>query len=80
MVLELKRSKLDKVLRSDIARFKMFAEVYEPIVSVCGLDTVAEGLRLVCEELFEGSKLSLIVSTCGFRGIGNLCIGVGTRS
>ena len=61
LVLGLKRSKLDKVLRSDIARFKMFADVYEPIVSVCGLDTVAEGLRLVCEELVEGSKLRLIV-------------------
>ena len=40
----------------------MFIDLHEPIVSVCGLDTVTEGLRLVCEELIEGSKLSLIVA------------------
>ena len=39
----------------------MLADVHEPIVGVCGLDTVAERLRLVCEELVEGSKLRLIV-------------------
>ena len=58
----MKRRKLDKVLRSDIATFKMFADVHEPVIGVCGLDTVAEGLRLVCEELVEGSKLRQIVS------------------
>ena len=62
LVLELKRSKLDKVLRPDIATFKMFADIHEPVVGVCGLDTVAEGLGLVCEELVEGSKLRLIVA------------------
>ena len=39
----------------------MLANVHEPIIGVCGLDTVAEGLWLVCEELVEGSKLRLIV-------------------
>ena len=40
----------------------MFADIHEPVIGVCGLDTVTEGLRLVCEELIEGSKLSLIVA------------------
>ena len=62
LVLELKRSKLDKVLRSDIATFKMFADVHEPVGGVCGLNTFAERLWLVCEELVEGSKLRLIVA------------------
>ena len=39
----------------------MLADVHEPIIGVRGLDTVAERLRLVCEELVEGSKLRLIV-------------------
>ena len=62
LVFELERSKLDKVLKPDVATLKMFADIHELIVSVCGLDTVTEGLRLVCEELVEGSKLSLIVA------------------
>ena len=62
LVFDLEQSELDKVLRPDIATLKMFADIHEPIVSVCGLDTVTEGLRLVCEELVEGSKLSLIVA------------------
>ena len=62
LVFELERGKLDKVLRPDVATLKMFADIHEPIISVCGLDTVTEGLRLVCEELVEGSKLSLIVA------------------
>ena len=53
LVFELERSKLDKVLRPDVATLKMFADIHEPIVSVCGLDTVTERLRLVCEELVE---------------------------
>ena len=44
LVLELKRSKLDKVLRPNIATFKMLADVHEPIIDLCGLDTVDEGL------------------------------------
>ena len=62
LVFELERSKLDKVLRPGIATLKMFADIHEPIVSVRGLDTVTERLRLVCEELVEGSKLRLIVA------------------
>ena len=62
LVFELERSKLDKVLRPDVAALKMFADIHEPIISVCGLDTVTEGLWLVCEELVEGSKLRLIVA------------------
>ena len=62
LVFELERSKLDKVLRPDITKLKMFAYIHEPIVSIYGLDTVTEGLRLVCEELIDGSKLRLIVS------------------
>ena len=62
LVFELKRSKLDKVLRPDIATLKMFADIHEPIINVCGLDTVTKRLRLVCEELVEGSKLRLIVA------------------
>ena len=46
----------------DVAALKMFADIHEPIVGVCGLDTVTERLQLVCEELVEGSKLSLIVA------------------
>ena len=61
LVLELKRSKLDKVLRPDIATFKMLADVHEPIIGVRGLDTVAERLWLICKELVEGRKLRLIV-------------------
>ena len=56
LVLELKRRKLDKVLRHDIATFKMLADVHEPIISVCCHDTVTEGLWLVCEELVECSN------------------------
>ena len=62
LVFELERSKLDKVLRPDIATLKMFADIHEPVVGVCGLDTVTEGLRLVCEELIEGGKLRLIAA------------------
>ena len=40
----------------------MFADIHEPIINVCGLDTVTEGLRLVCEELVEGIKLRFIVA------------------
>ena len=40
----------------------MFADIHEPIISVCGLDTVTEDLWLVCEELVECSKLILIVA------------------
>src|SRR3954464_10540852 len=53
LIFELKRGKLDKVLRSDIAALEMLADVHEPIIGVCGLDTVAEGLRLISKELVE---------------------------
>ena len=62
LVFELERSKLDKVLRPDVATLKLFADIHEPIVNVCGLDTVTERHPLVCEELVEGSKLNLIVA------------------
>ena len=62
LVYELEGSELDKVLRPDIATLKMFADIHEPVVGVCGLDTVIEGLWLVCEELVECSKLILIVA------------------
>ena len=61
LVLELKGSKLDIILRSDIATLKMLVDVHEPIVSVHGLDASTERLWLICEELVEGSKLRLIV-------------------
>ena len=61
LVLGLKRIKLDKVLRPDIATFKILTDVHEPIIGVSGLNTVAERLRLICKELVEGSKLRLIV-------------------
>ena len=45
----------------DIATLKMFADIHEPIIGVCGLSTVAERLRLICMELVEGRKLRLMV-------------------
>src|SRR3954470_22194060 len=53
LIFELKRGKLDKVLMSDIAALEMLADVHEPIICVCGLDTVAEGLWLISKELVE---------------------------
>src|SRR3954465_9847392 len=53
LIFELKRGKLDKVLRSDITALKMLADVHEPIIRICGLDTVAEGLWLISKELVE---------------------------
>ena len=61
LVLELKRSKLDKVLGPDIATFKMIADVHEPIIGIHGFDTIAERHWMICKELVEGSKLRLIV-------------------
>ena len=40
----------------------MLADIHEPIISVCSLDTVTKGLWLVSEELVECSKLILIVA------------------
>ena len=40
----------------------MLADIHEPIISVCCLDTVNEGLWLVCEELVECSELILIIA------------------
>ena len=62
LVFGLERSKLDKVLRLDVAALEMVADIHDPIISVCCLDTVAQGLWLVCEELVECSKLILIVA------------------
>src|SRR3954468_5175203 len=53
LIFELKRGKLDKVLRSHIAALEMLAYVHEPVIGVCGLDTVAEGLWLISKELIE---------------------------
>src|SRR3954464_1322079 len=62
LILELKRGKLDKVLRSDIATFEVLVDVHEPIIGVCGLHTVVESLWLICKELIEGSKMRLLVA------------------
>ena len=62
LVLELERSELDKVLRPDIATFKMLVDVHEPIIGIRGLGTVAERLGLICEKLVESSKVKLIVA------------------
>ena len=62
LVFELERSKLDKVLRLDVAAHEMLADIHEPIISVCSLGTVAERLRLICEQLVEGSEVRLIVA------------------
>ena len=62
LVFELEGGKLDKVFRPDVAALEMLADIHEPIISVCCLDTVTEGLWLVCEELVECSKLILIVA------------------
>ena len=39
----------------------MLVDIHEPIIGVCGLDTVAERLWLICKELVEGGKLRLII-------------------
>ena len=62
LVFELEGSELDKVLRPDGAALEMLAYVHEPIISVCCLNTIAEGLWLVSKELVECSKLILIVA------------------
>ena len=62
LVFELERGKLEKVLRPGVAALEMLADIHEPIISVCCLDTVTEGLWLVSEELVECSKLILIVA------------------
>ena len=56
LVLELKRSKLDIVLRPGIATFKMLVDVHEPIIGVCGLGTVAERLRLISRNWLRVAK------------------------
>ncbi len=58
LILELKRSELNVVLRPDIAALEMLAYVHEPIISICCLNTIAEGLWLVSKELVECSKAS----------------------
>ena len=70
---------------SDITPLKMFADIHEPIISVCGLDTVTEGLWLVCEQLVECSKLILIVAMALISLVAllqelhkHLCVGVGS--
>ena len=62
LVLELKRSELDIVLRPNIATFKMLVDVHEPIIGIRGLGTVAERLGLICEKLVESGKVKLIVA------------------
>ena len=62
LILELKRRELDKVLRPEIATFKMLVDVHEPIIGICGLGTVAERLGLICEKLVEGSEMRLFVA------------------
>ena len=85
LVFELERSKLEKVLRPDVAALEMFADIHEPIISVCGLDTVTEGLWLVCEELVECSKLILVVAIALISLVAllqelhnQLCVGIGS--
>lgn len=41
----------------------MLVDVHEPIIVICGLGTVAERLRLICEKLLEGSEVRLIVAS-----------------
>ena len=62
LMFELEGSELDKVLRPDVTALEMLAYVHEPIISVCFLNTISEGLWLVSEELVECSKLILIVA------------------
>ena len=62
LVFELEGGKLDKVLRPDVTALEMLAYVHEPIISVCCLNIIAEGLWLVSKELVECSKLILIVA------------------
>ena len=69
---------------SECIPLEMLADIHEPIISVCGLDIVTEGLRLVCEELVEGSKLSLIVALALISLVAllqelqkHLCVGIG---
>ena len=62
LVFELERGKIDKVRMPDITALEMLADIHEPIISVCCLNTIAEGLWLVSKELVECSKLILIVA------------------
>src|SRR3954464_3191678 len=62
LIFELKRGKLDKVLGSDVTALEMLVDVDEPIIGICGLDTVTEGLWLISKELIEGSEVLLIVA------------------
>ena len=62
LIFELEGSELDKVLRPDVTALEMLAYVHEPIISACCLNTIAEGLWLISEELVECSKLILIVA------------------
>ena len=60
LVFELEGTELDKVLRPDVTALEMLAHVHAPIISVCCLNTIAEGLWLVSKELVECSKVILI--------------------
>ena len=62
LIFELEGSELDKVLRPDVTALEMLTYVHEPIISVCCLNTIAEGLWLVSKELVECSKVILIVA------------------
>ena len=57
LIFELEGSELHKVLRPDIATFKMLVDVHEPIIGIRGLGTVVERLGLICEKLVEGSNV-----------------------
>ena len=86
LVFELEGGKLDKVLRPDVAALEMLADIHKPIINVCCLDTIAEGLWFVSEELVECSKLILIVVMALVVLLQNLhdqlrvCIGSGHHS
>ena len=62
LVFELEGGELDKVLGPDVTALEMLAYVHEPIISICCLNTIAEGLWLVSKELVECSKVILIVA------------------
>ncbi len=62
LVFELKRSKLDKVLRPDVTALEMLTQIHEPIVSISCLNIIAKSLWPVSKELVECSKLILIVA------------------
>ena len=61
LVFELERSKLDIVLRTDIAALEVFVDVHQPIVRIQRLGARTERPWLVTEKLTESGKLWLML-------------------